>query len=152
MWRTTLDEAFHTSAEESLQLRPGRSRWGHDGVFATVELDDEPTTIIVYRLPGPHTVLEIDDDENGSFDILRGYGTDPDFNALLDELGPQAGVGKPPFALPPGEYAIDYLRQLDKLLRERLEAAGFDGWWMGGELVLWDYDRLSKAERVSTSE
>jgi hypothetical protein len=31
---------------------------------------------------------------------------------------------------------------LDRLLRERLERAGYDGWWMGGELLLWNYAKL----------
>jgi hypothetical protein len=151
--RTHIDVLIHSSTDPNLQrFERGRSRWGHDGIFCTLEGDNDPHfREHVYRLEGPFRIYEIDDYDNGSFDILRGWTTDEEFLALLKEVGPAAGLpGDPPWPLPPGRYGIEYFRELDRLLREHIEALGGDGWLMGGEIVLWNYDQISKLTRLGT--
>jgi hypothetical protein len=156
MRHTVLDGAFHYSHTESMSLQPGGTRpdgrrWGHGGVFATVR---RPPTrgSYLYWLPGPHAVLEVDDDHTGSFHLMLGYGEDAEFNSLLAELGPIAGIGSPPFLIPEGMCWIDHGYALHRVLRERLETEGYDGYWCGGEVVLWDYERLAGAELVARRE
>jgi hypothetical protein len=120
---------------------PELSRWGHGGVYAHY-CDDRPPGPYPYWWDGPFLLAEIDDDETGSFHILQGYGHDAEFNAVLEILGPQAGIGSPPFALPNGSFGVEYFRELHRLLREQLEAEGYEGWWMGGEVVVWNYSKL----------
>jgi hypothetical protein len=141
--RTEIQVVWHGAAEPLERLDPSGSRWGHGGIF-TVSSPERAPGPILYRLDGPFTVYAIEDAETGSAHIHCGFGFDADYNALVRELGPSAGLPAdgPPWVPPRGEYAINYFRELDRLLRERLERDGYDGWWMGGELVLWNYAKL----------
>ena len=87
MKRIVLDEVFHSADHELRpgELRPGGSRWGHDGVFTWVDPEPAPNRYL-YRIPGPHVVLGVEDQETGSWDLARGWGSDDEFNALLAEL------------------------------------------------------------------
>jgi hypothetical protein len=130
---------YHVSDERIESFASEMSRWGHGGIYGwTHPISDGP---YIYRFDGPFKVYKIDDAETGSFHILNGFGSDDDFNSLLRELGPDAGLPTdgPPWVTPSGVYGIDYFRELHRLLRERLDASGFDGWWMGGEIVIWNH-------------
>jgi hypothetical protein len=50
------------------------------------------------------------------------------------------------------QQEFERVRQLRRLLRERLEAQGFAGWWTGDEIVLWDYSRLIPRPVFTTFE
>ena len=158
---TTLRSVWHyTPDPDKLDLRPGQSRWGHDGVYVMprpagdmgLGADRRPVEI-----EGPFTVYEVKDDVNGSARIWQGDGTDESFNRLLldaaREVGlpaePGIGYGEHQLAVqgqdprPDSYYFIHYAHDLQRRLREKLEAAGFDGIWVGGEVVLWNYDKLN---------
>lgn len=149
MRRTVIDAAFHFAQEPTVRFEPNASRWGHGGVHATIEPAEEAQ--YVFKFPGPYTVLEIEDEECGSYHLLQGYGSDLEWNELVAELAPVAGLGTegPPWLCPRDVYGIDHYRELHRLLRIRLESEGYDGWWLGGELVLWKYELLNKAMPLS---
>jgi hypothetical protein len=131
----------HDAHEPVDRFVPELSRWGHGGVYAHY-CDDKPPGRYPYWWDGPFQLAEIDDDTTGSFHILQGHGHDAEFNALLDVLGPQAGLGARPFLVPQGQFGVEYFRELHRLLREQLEAEGYEGWWMGGEVVVWNYAKM----------
>lgn len=149
MKATRLASVYHSSETPIESLASGASRWGHGGVYATVEPSGRGGSHL-YLLEGPFLVADIEETEHGSFHILQGYGRDGEFNALLRKLGPDAGLptSGPPWTCPRDQFGIDYYRDLHRLLREHFEAEGFCGWWMGGEVVLWDYALLGDMREV----
>ena len=148
MRKTELAELFHETEELLGSLSAENSRWGHKGIYAWVS--PESGDVHVYCVKGPFVLAEIEDDQSGSADILSGFGTDEEFNDVLRELGPAASLPEtgPPWFLPADQYGFDYFRELHRLLREHFEGQGFDGWWMGREVVLWDYDKISDAYEI----
>lgn len=149
MRKARLETAYHASQKSVARFAPEVSRWGHGGVFATPEPREGAP--YAYLLPGPFLLLGVEDWDTGSFHLLEGFGTDDEWNALVAELALAAGLGSdgPPWLLPRNTYGVDHFYDLHRLLRERLEAEGYDGWWLGGEVVLWNYRLLSAARAIT---
>ena len=44
----------------------------------------------------------------------------------------------------PPIFWIDYARDLQRAIRVELERDGFDGIQIGGEIVVWDFDKINR--------
>jgi len=167
-----LPRVFHYSTGIADYSPEGGGRWGHGGVYAVRALDPLFDSLgKPFEIPGPLKIYSVDDEHNGSSVIWRGYGADASFNELLfaaaKETGypPRPGVGQeeenqrievlakksddPDFYNSPlarGRYWVHYGYELQERLREKLEAQGFDGIEVGGELVVWNYDNIGRAK------
>jgi hypothetical protein len=118
-------------------------------------------------LPGPFRLFGVKDETTGSGHLWQGYGTDRPFQQLLLGIAAEVGLpAEPGMRFSPGRNSIvmdgevprrdedgkivtvpnpdytsawiDYGRALQRRLREKLEAQGFDGIWIGGEVVVWN--------------
>lgn len=104
--RVEIDAVYHGSKMPLGKLHTAASRWGHGGLY-TIPVPARRSYPYLYRLTGPFVTYFIEAREVGSWPILMGFGGDQDFNDLLRELGPAAGLpGDPPWRLPPGVYGF----------------------------------------------
>lgn len=154
---------YHGYNGDKPVFREGESRWGHGGVFAVKYPEDAPRGDGVLQLNAPEgqpfKLFAINDLTTGSFDILEGLGTDKDFNNLLEQAANSEGIpattradGSKYFPLPRGQYGIDYYRGIDERLADAMKSAGFDGWRMGGEIVVWNYDKINGNQTVAKGD
>lgn len=140
---------LHASPKRLPKKITGVSRWGHGGLFFSLRPEALMDRPYAYSFPGPFRIYRVNAYNLGSWHILMGFGEDADFNQLLRQLGPRADLPEdgPPWPLPTsGIFGIDYFWKLHKLLREHLENEGYDGFWAGGEVVVWNYDKLNRRE------
>ena len=145
LWHTSRDKAPTTLTPEH------GAKWGHGGTFFTNTLDNSIGDHQL-RIRGDFKIFDIQDQKNGSFDILRGYTDDAGYLEVAKEAAREAGLPDgPPWDLPPKRFGIEYFKDFSAKLKGILEERGFDGWWMGGELVVWNYDKLNKGLEVYNS-
>jgi hypothetical protein len=159
--RQELDYLLHTydavnrepGTGKRRSLTPGGSRWGHGGVYLSEGLLSSDRQHDVDVFEGPFSVYVVDDDENGAGTIWDGGGTDTEWNALADEIARRAGYEDNYNVMHlghhdergPGQYLIrpwDDRQAFFAEVRTTLEARGFDGIQVGGEIVVWNYDKL----------
>jgi hypothetical protein len=166
---------FGQPQDEQPKLVPGGSRWGHGGVYTVRPEDAVGLSLgVPYVIPGPLRVYSVQDCQNRQPVIWMGDGNDDAFNELLRTAANDAGypTDKPAFGYweeqqrieeeckatgatgsrPDSWYWIHYAHGLQSRLRARLEEYGFDGVEVGGEVVVWNYDRLSEARPLTVTD
>lgn len=136
-----------TDRDDPVELNPDLSRWGHGGVYFTADVPDPPFAKRKVTAKGPFLVYLVDDEEEGSGSLWLGNGRDDAWNALLFETAAEVGIpGRPGLGCELPENAdvffIDYARELQRRIAAKLSARGFDGLWIGGEVVIWNYAKL----------
>lgn len=128
-------------------IRPAESAPGHGGThFTTFPRADLPGREV--RVHGHFNVFDVKDASLGEDAIWQGHGNDPAFNRLLSETAREVGLPDKP-----GEgYSYEahgawrrYSRRLTERVAEKLRAQGYDGIHIGGELYVWNYDKLEHA-------
>lgn len=129
------------------------SKWGHGGIFGVSRIKDAAALfrpgVRGIAIRGPFRIYEIDDVENGSYDIMRGITTDAQWLSYATRVAKALSMGDPPWIPPKGSFGVTVFRDFHRALRDGLEAAGFDGWWMGGEIVIWNSEKLNDRSRRS---
>ena len=148
----TLNVLWHTSPESSPRFTSEGSRWGHGGVYFTVRPRVQALTgEVELGVDGPFRLYQVKDHQASSGQLWRGYSDDQSWVELVIRLA--GAVGLP--AIPgvgfgsfyPPVYWIDYGRDLQRAIRLELEREGFDGIWIGGEVVVWNIDKINSGVR-----
>jgi hypothetical protein len=124
-------------------LVEGGSRWGHGGVYLTrTDLIRNERGHDSDVFSGPFDIYVIRDVQNGAGTIWDGYGTDREWNALSDHIARSVGFTNSSEAMSvPWADRQPYFREV----RRTLESRGLDGIQVGGEVVVWNYDKLKPA-------
>lgn len=156
----TVVRALYHRGDNPAEFTPDGSRWGHGGAYFTTDAPlDAWKSADAWTVHGNFKLYEIRDNVNGSAVIHRGYSTDPQYNKLWDwamarngyekvdasaQLRPEWVAQNPDKVMRWPDLSWDERQRVDATMKEALSAAGFDGWWMGGEVVLWNFDAIDK--------
>jgi hypothetical protein len=132
--------AYHSSARALERFTPEKSRSTWGGLYTTPIPNPWWTRRYLYRLDGPFRVARVKRSWRSAGYGFEGCGGDREFTAMLRELRPDVGLprkrrlrGKPP---------REQWSHLRALVRLHLEANGFEGVWIGDDIVLWAFPRL----------
>lgn len=142
---TTKDKATSIAKEG---FKPA-NKWGHSGVFFTTELYDKMRGETVIEVVGDFKVAEVDDSDTGSAHIEQGYGNDKEYEKIRSEIFKKHGIPTPwSFGLRDKDKSFDKKWQsAEKEIKEYFHKEGYDGKWIGGEVIIWNINKLNTAKR-----
>ena len=153
------DSLFHSTDEEgTFDLSPEKSRWGHKGLFFTWNRESQPVMSRKRQIEvkGPFRLYTVADDTLGSGHLWMGQGNDPDFNKIALDAAKEVGAPTESYDADMGPRAGETITYVDlwgmdvfedrqpyyAKVREKIEALGYDGIQIGGEVVVWNYDKM----------
>lgn len=121
-------------------LVEGGSRWGHGGVYF-----QRTRSKGAKKFAGPFKIYSVEDETNGSADIWGGKTDDKQFLAVLHSAAKSIGKPLSKLAYRSGASWEDR-DELMKRVADALKAQGIDGIEVGGEVVVWNYSLIGKAD------
>ena len=150
------DKAVATPDVDPSMWSREKSRWGHGGTFFRPFDDSDVWAATPYGRPPakyrpvkadgePFRLFEVKDLTHNGGTIVSGQSDDEEWNEFVRYVATKYGIppaisgnGKPYWPISFSEN-----QELRGFLRDELEARGFDGWWTGGEVVVWNYDKIN---------